>query len=221
MTIADFREEGMISCGASFKIARRSSTRSSLLSSRTRQMGKTQKSIIMSIMKDLQWALAELVGGDGDDYDDDTKLIAFEEWATFVHESLTSDVRRYHDVQHVFEITAGASGLQCLAAHFRHVISFTIDGGFDQMSSKQKELVDGIFHPPNTCILNPNLGKQIDEEQNCNNSNTGTSRCDELVAMIFGFSPGRNQLWGLWGQIRAVDIDFSTGKSIGTHEKLS
>jgi hypothetical protein len=65
-----------------------------------------------------------------------------EDWATLIHECLSTESRKFHSVHHVFEISAGCDPLQLLAAFFRDTINCSADGG---LTPRQAAYVEGIL----------------------------------------------------------------------------
>jgi len=142
-----------------------------------------KQTYITSLIQDLTWAFVELGRP--------VNVKKVEEWAIFLHEMLTRESRKYHSVAHVYEISAAATPLQFLAAAFRDVVSHYIDGGRPHL--KQKELLDGVFDPADSFVLNP----KIDSDPR-----------DLLVVTIFGFAPN-SDLQAFQGLHNGLDVFLS------------
>jgi hypothetical protein len=160
-SILELRGEGLISAAASKELYQKMRSRYNYTRPDDDELAK--QTFITSLYQDLQWVMRELgyhhVGHD-----------EVEGWALLVHEMLTRETRRYHSVAHVYEVSAGASPLQLLAAMFRNAVCHRVDGG---LTERQKGLLEGVL-VEGTCILNPSL------------SNVRV----ELVASVFGYKPG-------------------------------
>jgi hypothetical protein len=168
-SVTEMRQSGVMSGGASAVLmirntARYTGQRSSIATSR-------KPTYITSLMEDMQWALKEL---DCPNVSALEKTNTLEEWAIFVHASLTNESRGYHGVPHVFEISAGASPMQLLAAIFRDVTNHYIDGE-EEPSAKHAVLLQGVLQE-GTCVLQT-FSVESDERL-------------ALVAALFGYTPG-------------------------------
>lgn len=93
---------------------------------------------ITSLVEDLDWAFSELMGSNGNNNGNEHQVnpprppvAQIEEWALFLHEILTQESRKFHDVVHVYEISAGSSPLQFLSAAFRDVVHHHVTCGSD------------------------------------------------------------------------------------------
>ena len=149
-------------------------------------------SYLNMFIMDLDWALTELgcrdkIGHTG-----------LERIAIILDRVLSQESRHYHNVAHVFEISAGASPLQVLASFFRDAIKTTIDSnnnnpGADRFDHQTKNIscdtqnqshheflrnffVDNDGSSTKNLIIRPDLSD---------------SR-DLLLTAIFGFKPGDN-----------------------------
>jgi hypothetical protein len=167
-SITEMRESDVMSDGASSVLMERNSARIT----RTRltlSINENRPTYITSLIQDMQWAFEEL-----DCKYEQSKL---EEWAIFVHASLTNESRNFHGVPHVFEISAGAAPMQLLAAIFRDVTNHYIDG--EEISEKHFELLQGVLQE-GTYILQSDLSS----------SSPSSGRRLALVSAIFGVTPG-------------------------------
>lgn len=172
------RSEDSISAGASVGLMNKLKPKFDMRRASSVEFSPAQYTFITSLIEDLQWALREL------GYDMDMKAV--EGWAIFLHEMLTRDSRRYHGISHVYEMCAGASPLQFLAAVFRDVVSHYIDREVDP---KQQALVGDVLV---NNVLNPELYNQR----------------DVLVARLFGFQPG-DDLASHEGLHKSLDVFLS------------
>ena len=153
---------------------------------------------ITSIIQDIKWALTELAGGKRPAAATNMKL---ERWSCFLDRQLSQTSRNYHSVSHIFEISAGAGPLQVLAAFFRDVVHYAIDGGdpaieeFQFVASNAHDLtVQDIIRGylvPGTHTVSPDLEAR-----------------DLLVARIFGFVPSQD-LSSTRGWHKGLDIFLS------------
>lgn len=189
-SIVQLRGEGVISVGASLdlmiKLSRRYRPRRSHHAEHKKQQIQptVELTYITSLVQDIAWVFSEL------EYQVDMAQI--ERWALFLHEVLTQEYRKFHDVVHVYEISAGASPLQFLSAAFRDVIRYYFNG---ETGPKEAALVDGvcIVNPENkTVVLSPDL----------------TDERELLVADIFDFSPG-DVTENINGQHKKLDLFLS------------
>lgn len=98
---------------------------------------------ISCLIDDLNWALTNLEAP--------VDMHHLEEMAIFIHESQSGDSRGFHHVGRVFELSAGSSPIQLLAAFFRHTVNHFIDG---QLSHRQERLLQNVFLP-NSFKVNP------------------------------------------------------------------
>jgi hypothetical protein len=190
-SITEMRESDVMSDGASFVLMARNSARYS----RKRlsvSIQKNRPTYITSLIEDMQWAFQEL--------DCDFEKAKLEEWAIFVHASLTNESRNYHGVPHVFEISAGAAPMQLLAAIFRDVTNHYIDG--EGISAKHVELLQGVLQE-GTFILQSDLSSSSNV---CPVSSSG--RQIALVSAIFGVTPGTD-LFGYQGMHKGLDVFLS------------
>jgi hypothetical protein len=157
-------------------------------------------SYISSLIQDLMWAVSELqltTASSSAATATTATTTKAENWAIFLHGCLTRDSRGYHGIRHVFEICAGASSLQFLAAAFRNAISYhSIDQDTAQFSPmnarREQELLHGIFVPGTLILAETTL----------------VDASDLLVADIFNFKRGSDlkQFQGLHG---AIDVFLS------------
>jgi hypothetical protein len=99
----------------------------------------------------------------------------FEEWSVLIHECMSGRGRRFHTVEHVFDISSGAPPLETLAILFHDAVYCQVDDGLpprlQELLHDAVEIQDGP-----TYIMKP-----IAPEQ------THTV----MVARIFGFTAGQ------------------------------
>lgn len=99
----------------------------------------------------------------------------FESWSVLVHECMSGRGRRFHTVEHVFDISSGAPPLETLAICFHDTVYCQVDGGLpypvEEVLNDAVELnQDGAY------VLKP-----IAEDE----------RLKAMVAVIFGFEAGQ------------------------------
>jgi len=185
-SITEMRQSGRLSGGGSSKLMRHNSITYAQRAVFCSNSDILQPTYIFSLMEDIQWALTELHCA--------VDPIKLEAWAIFVHAALTQDFRAYHGVGHVFEISAGCSPIQLLAAIFRDTLNHQLD---QQPCEKHKELISNVLiQTESNCVLQPNLRRETDERS-------------LLVAAIFGYKPG-DDLSVYQGQGKGLDIFLST-----------
>jgi hypothetical protein len=126
---------------------------------------RSSQTYISCLIDDLQWALTNL--------DAPVDMNHLEEMAIFIHESQSGDSRGYHHVGRVFEVSAGSSPIQLLAAFFRDTVNHFIDG---QLSPRQEQLLQNAFLP-NSFKVNP----AIFEDDMM-----------RMVAKVFGYEANEN-----------------------------
>lgn len=112
-----------------------------------------------------------------------------EDWAIFIHESMSKSSRNYHSVQHVFDLAQDESDpLLVLSAFFHDCIYYQVDGG---LSDFQAAVLEGV------------INKEGKEEELCLTTDTSdTLLC--IVESIFGFEPGQIVKTGLNEFLSAV-----------------
>jgi hypothetical protein len=159
-TVQEWRSLGALSEGASEVLVKQ------LPSAKSDRIRGEDQSYVCSLIEDLLWAGTELRGPD------QVSMKQAEEWAIFLHGTLTDEKRAYHGIAHVFKIAAGASPIQLLAAFFRDVISYYVDisTGLDP---RRTEILKGVFEP-GTFILSKEL----------------TDPRDACIVHIFGYPSG-------------------------------
>lgn len=101
-----------------------------------------------------------------------------EDWAFFIHESMSNSSRNYHSVQHVFDLAEDQDDpILVLSAFFHDCIYYHVDGGFsDFQASILKDVI--IQQQGSDLYLNPDT----------------TRENDFLLAMVlsvFGFKVGQ------------------------------
>jgi hypothetical protein len=190
-SITEMRENDVMSDGASSVLMARNSARYSH-ERLSVSIKNNRPTYITSLIEDMQWAFQELECNF-----ENSKL---EEWAIFVHASLTNESRNYHGVPHVFEISAGAAPMQLLAAIFRDVTNHYIDG--EGISAKHVELLQGVMQE-GTYILNSDTSSS---SNSCPASSSG--RRIALVSAIFGVTPGTD-LSQYQGMHKGLDVFLS------------
>jgi hypothetical protein len=98
----------------------------------------------------------------------------FERWSVLIHECMSGRGRRFHTVEHVFDISSGAPPLETLAICFHDTVYCQVDGGLpypvEEVLNDAVDLSDGNY------VLKP-IG---DDE-----------RLKAMVATIFGFEAGQ------------------------------
>lgn len=178
-TVGEWRSAGALSEGAS----------ESLIQKLPKPFQDRKKdvsdSFVCSMVEDLMWAVTELTK--------DPQAVSIqqaEEWAIFLHNSLTHEMRAYHSIDHVFKICAGASPVQLLAAFFRDVISHFIEGMV--VDARKQELIANVFEP-GTLVLRKSFDNQ----------------CDLCIIRIFGHEPGMD-LSPFKEALKGLDIFLST-----------
>ena len=146
--------------------------------------GRLSFSYLNMLISDLDWALTEL------DCRERIDLAELERIAIILDCALTQESRHYHNVAHVYEISAGASPLQVLASLFRDVIKNSIDRDscsgcvlqWNTKSGTKPSLYEYLqnFFVENDGSNNPKLiiRPDLSDPQ------------DVLLANIFGFRPG-------------------------------
>jgi hypothetical protein len=190
-SITEMRESDVMSDGASSVLMARHSagySRKRLSVS----IKNTRPTYITSLIEDMQWAFQEL--------ECNFEKSKLEEWAIFVHASLTNESRNYHGVPHVFEISAGAAPMQLLAAIFRDVTNHYIDG--EGISEKHVELLQGVLQE-GTYILQSDLSSS---SNSCPISSSG--RRIAVVSAIFGVTPGTDMSM-YQGMHKGLDVFLS------------
>jgi hypothetical protein len=189
-SITEMRESDALSDGASSALVRRLSA--SYTHTRLSVSIQSRPTYITSLIEDMQWAFQEL--------ECNFEKAKLEEWAIFVHASLTNESRNYHGVPHVFEISAGAAPMQLLAAIFRDVTNHYIDG--EGISEKHVELLQGVLQE-GTYILQSDLSSS---SPSCPASSSG--RRLALVSAIFGVTPGTDMSM-YQGMHKGLDVFLS------------
>ena len=191
-SVREQRASGVISEGASEQLFKRQShqtdrrscsVNSSLLLSNSVEHDVFDRSYIVALVEDLQWAFSEL--------GHQVPVAQAEDWAIFLHDSLTRESQGYHGIQHVFEICAGVSPIQFVAAVVRDVICF-----YSTSSSlgnpRQEELLRGVLVPGTL-----ELATDLTDPRLC------------VVAHIFGHEPGTD-LSAYQGLHQELDVFLST-----------
>jgi hypothetical protein len=202
-SITEMRESDVLSDGASSVLMLRNSARNtrqrlsviSMDNQAANANGSQRQSkptYITSLIEDMEWAFQEL--------DCDYNERQLEEWAIFVHASLTNGSRDFHGVPHVFEISAGAAPMQLLAAIFRDVTNHYIDGEGD-VSPQLVELLQGVLKE-GTYIWQSDMDTDTDKTASSSPSKYSGQRL-ALVSAIFGVTPGMNlcQNKGIHGKL--------------------
>jgi len=179
-SLDELRLEGCISVGASTDLADKMRGRHAPRQSRSTTASEGQN-YITSLVEDLQWALTEL------GYGNDVKLSQIETLALFLHGVLTQDdARKFHDVVHLYEISAGASPLQFLAAAFRDVVRYYCNG---ETGPREAGVVDGVVICNSAGATSSSLTGSARQEVIL--SPDLKDERDLLVANIFGFEVGK------------------------------
>ncbi|MGE0707491.1 MAG: hypothetical protein AB7N76_10900 [Planctomycetota bacterium] len=105
----------------------------------------------------------------------DASAQKYEEWSVLIHECMSGRGRRFHTVEHVFDISSGAPPLETLAILFHDAVYCQVDDGLPyrlrELLHDAVELKDGSY-----------LLKPIDREREA---------LKAMVATIFGFTPGQ------------------------------
>lgn len=165
--VGEWRSPGSLSEGSSEALVKKIKASGSLAGyARRNPEESTDRSFVCCLVEDLKWAVSRLHPTTA------ITLTQTEEWAIFLHNALTHDMRAYHGIAHVFQISAGASPVQLLAALFRNVITHYIDGL--KLSEKEEELLQGIFHAGS----DKKLSSEISDPR------------DLIIIKIFGFEIG-------------------------------
>ncbi|MEZ6183408.1 MAG: hypothetical protein R3F62_00165 [Planctomycetota bacterium] len=97
-----------------------------------------------------------------------------EQWAVLVHEAMSGRGRQYHTVDHVFDISQGASPLATLAILFHDTVYYQADGGL--LPQLESRVGDAVVEQDGAVKLAP-----LNPEQDPVRS---------LVAALFGFDSG-------------------------------
>ncbi len=96
------------------------------------------------------------------------------EWSELVYECMSGQARKYHDVRHVFNMSATTDPLEVLAAAFHDTIYYQVDGG---LPGRARARIGNIVQDsPQGMVLDAKLD----------------NRNDALVAAVFGFEPGQS-----------------------------
>jgi hypothetical protein len=146
-TLEEWRSDRRLSAGASVQV--RNSLEKQMSERHLKDWKKKvrnsrgSQTYISCLIEDLEWALTNL--------DAPVDMHHLEEMAIFIHQSLSGDSRGYHNVGLVFELSAGSSPIQLLAAFFRDTVDHFIDG---QLSPRQEQLLQNVFLP-SSFKLNP------------------------------------------------------------------
>jgi hypothetical protein len=143
--LESFRSSRRLSEGASGEFRRllRKDSKHLPIWNRTKRENRSSQTYISCLIDDMIWALTFM------EAPTDWKHV--EEMAVFIHETQSASSRGFHNVEHAFEVTGGASPVQMIAAFFRDTVVHYMDGG---MNPKQNELLEGVFIP-NTYELSP------------------------------------------------------------------
>jgi hypothetical protein len=178
-SVEEWRSPGVLSEGASEALVMQLPPAKS-----ARIRGETDQSYVSSLIEDLMWAVTELRGPH------QISMKQAEDWAIFLHGTLTDERRAYHGIAHVFKIAAGASPIQLLAAFFRDVISYYVDVSTG-LDPRRTELLKGVFEP-GTFILSKDM----------------TDPRDACIVHIFGYPLGMDLAPHLDGYV-GLDIFVS------------
>ena len=146
-TLEEWRSGRRLSTGASLQVRKSLEKQMSLChlpnwKETDRKVGGSQ-TYISGLIDDLEWALTNL--------DASVDRHHLEEMANFIYESLSGDWQGYHNVRLLFQISAGSSPIQLLAAFFRNTVDHFIDG---ELCPRHKRLLHNVFLP-NSFKLNP------------------------------------------------------------------
>lgn len=107
--------------------------------------------------------------------------IQLEEWAIFIHESMSSSSRNYHSVKHVFDLSDGWDDpIGVLSAYFHDCIYYDVDGG---LSPCQALILKNV--------MEIEAGKKILLHKDPGDETL------ELCFIIFGFQPDQVVTTGL------------------------
>mmetsp|Transcript_8876 Transcript_8876/g.14776 ORF Transcript_8876/g.14776 Transcript_8876/m.14776 type:complete len:480 (-) Transcript_8876:39-1478(-) len=107
--------------------------------------------------------------------------IQLEEWAIFIHESMSSSSRNYHSVKHVFDLADGWDDpIGVLSAYFHDCIYYDVDGG---LSACQAVILKNVMETRDGDKI---LLNQDPEDELL-----------ELCMIIFGFRPDQVVTTGL------------------------
>ena len=70
-----------------------------------------------------------------------------ERMAVLIHDSMSAETRRYHSVQHVFDVASGVSDdpLAVLAALFHDSVYFHVDGGLSDLQRQHLNIFEDAF----------------------------------------------------------------------------
>ena len=98
----------------------------------------------------------------------------FERWSVLVHECMSGRGRRFHTVEHVFDISSGAPPLETLAICFHDTVYCQVDGGLPYPVTEV--LNDAVEERDGQYVLRP-----VGEDE----------RLKALVTTIFGFQAGQ------------------------------
>ena len=179
-TLEEWRSGRRLSTGASLQVRKSLEKQMSLChlpnwKETDRKVGGSQ-TYISGLIDDLEWALTNL--------DASVDRHHLEEMANFIYESLSGDWQGYHNVRLLFQISAGSSPIQLLAASFRDTVDRFIDG---ELWPRHKRLLHNVFLPK-TFKLNPAL---FDDEMMI------------VVATVFGYEANADlqQLTLNWRQM--------------------
>jgi hypothetical protein len=189
-----------------------------------------QQTYLSLLVEDLTWSLGELGcwddgprvsgGGDGaasdaaeatgDDCSDggdgrrDDRMRTVERLAVSVHEALTVHTGRYHDLMHAFEISAGASPIQLLAAIFRDVAGAFVaidvgrgiegdgEGGDDDPVDVQHLIRDALLRDDVEEGDQPASEEATRRAKLILNPALAARPVDLLVCRVFGNEPGQD-----------------------------
>lgn len=103
-----------------------------------------------------------------------------ERWGVLVHESMSGRGRRYHTVQHVFDISEGAGPIEALAILFHDTVYCQADGGMRELHHEL--LGTAVSHEGETWTLLPL---------------SPSDPLRTLTLRVFGFEPGTTlSPWG-------------------------
>ena len=77
----------------------------------------------------------------------------FEAWSVLIHECMSGRGRRFHTVEHVFDISSGAPPLETLAILFHDTVYVQVDGGLPR--PVEEILNDAIDHHDGKYVMRP------------------------------------------------------------------
>ena len=99
-------------------------------------------------------------------------------YSELIYQCMSGDGRKYHDIEHVFDIVAAITDpVQMLAAAFHDAVYYQIDGGLSE--GVRKYLGTAITERDSGVVLDAGLGSESGNE------------LDAMVVEIFGFVPGQ------------------------------